>query len=86
MRDKNKTSELKNYEFLDCNKGIPLIEELKPKLGKATLLILDDLMVLATANKENADNLNNLASRDSHHMNISVIFVCQSLNYGNGKL
>ena len=27
-----------------------------------------------------------MASRNSHHFNTSVIFVCQNLNYGNGKL
>jgi hypothetical protein len=59
---------------------------LKPKLGNATLLILDDLTIVSASNKENIENLNNLASRDSHHLNISVIFVCQNLNYGCGKL
>ncbi len=40
----------------------------------------------ATSSKENTENLNNIAARDSHHSNTSVIFVCQNLNYGNGKL
>ena len=30
--------------------------------------------------------MNNLASRDSHHSNTSVIFVYQHLNFGSGKL
>ncbi|CAB4013526.1 Hypothetical predicted protein [Paramuricea clavata] len=82
-----KTSSLKVCEFYDCTRlGIPTIENIKPLLGERTLLILDDLMVLAMSSKENTDNLNNLASRDSHHLNISVFFVCQNLNYGNGKL
>jgi hypothetical protein len=59
---------------------------LKPKLGEATLLVLDDLMIISASNKENIENLNNLVSRDSHHLNTSVIFVCQNLNYGCGKL
>jgi hypothetical protein len=59
---------------------------LKPKLGEATLLVLDDLMIISASNKENIENQNNLASRDSHHLNTSVIFVCQNLNYGCGKL
>ena len=59
---------------------------LKPKLVEATLLVLDDLMIISALNKENIENLNNLASRDSHHLNTSVIFVCQNLNYGCGKL
>ena len=49
-------------------------------------MVLDDLLVLAMTTKENSDNLNNLASRDSHHLNISVMFICQNLNYGCGKL
>jgi hypothetical protein len=49
-------------------------------------MVLDDLMVLAMTTKENSDNLNNLASCDSHHLNISVMFVCQNLNYGCCKL
>jgi hypothetical protein len=84
--DKATTSALKTCEFIDCTKGIPTIADIKPKLGDATLMVLDDLMVLAMTTKENADNLNNLASRDSHHLNISVMFVCQNLNYGSGKL
>ena len=72
------TSKLKSCEFIDCTKGIPAMTDLKPKLGEAALLILDDLMILAAVDRENADNLNNLASCDSHHMNVSVIFVCQN--------
>ena len=86
IRDKATTSTLKTCEFIDCTKGIPTIADIKPKLGDATLKVLDDLMVLAMTTKENSDNLNNLASRDSHHLNISVMFVCQNLNYGSGKL
>ena len=86
IRDNSNTSTLKTYEFIDCTKGIVSVEELRPKLGKATLLVLDDLMVISASNKINLENLNNLASRDSHHSNTSVIFVCQNLNYGAGKL
>ena len=43
-------------------------------------------MTVATSSKENTDNLDNFASRDSHHCNISVIFTCQNLTYGGGKL
>jgi hypothetical protein len=86
IRDSSEIATLKTYEFIDCTKGIVSAEELRPKLGKATLLVLDDLMVIAASNKTNLENLNNLASRDSHHSNTSVIFVCQNLNYGSGKL
>ena len=86
IRDNAHTSTLQTYEFLDCSKGIPSIDEIKTKLGKATLLVLDDLMLIATANSTNLTNLNNIASRDSHHSNTSVIFVCQNLNFGSGKL
>ncbi|CAB3977067.1 Hypothetical predicted protein [Paramuricea clavata] len=84
--DKSTTLALKICEFIDCTKGIPTIADIKPKFGDATLMVLDDLMVLAMTTKENADNLNNLASHHSHHLNISVMFVCQNLNYGSGKL
>jgi hypothetical protein len=43
-------------------------------------------MVVAASNTKNVENLNNIVSRDSHHTNTSVIFVCQNLNFGNGKL
>ncbi|CAB3980423.1 Hypothetical predicted protein [Paramuricea clavata] len=62
------------------------MEAIKEKLGKTTLIVLDDLMIVAGANSTNLTNLNNIASRDSHHSNASVIFVCQNLNYGSGKL
>ncbi|CAB3977264.1 DNA polymerase [Paramuricea clavata] len=80
-------SALKECEFYDCvAMGIPTIEHLRPMLGKRTLLVLDDLMVLAMASKEGIENLNNLVTRDSHHLDLSVFFVCQTLNYGNGKI
>jgi hypothetical protein len=84
--DNLETSKLKMYEFVDCNQGIPSMNKLKTKLSNATLLVLDDLMVIAASNTKNVENLNNIASRDSHHTNTSVIFVCQNLNFGNGKL
>ena len=86
IRTNATTSKLKTYEFIDCNQGIPSINELKTKLGDATLLVLDDLMVVAALNTKNVENLNNIASRDSQHTNTSVIFVCLNLNFGNGKL
>jgi hypothetical protein len=86
IRDNADTATLKTCEFIDCTKGILSVEELRPKLGKATLLVLDDLMVISASSKTNLENLNNLVSRDSHHSNTSVFFVCQNLNYGAGKL
>ncbi|CAB3977900.1 DNA polymerase [Paramuricea clavata] len=83
----HETSALKQCEFYDCARlGIPSLEAIKPLLGERTLLVLDDLMVLALATREGTENLNNLATRDSHHLNLSIFFVCQTLNYGNGKL
>ena len=46
-------------------------------------MILDDLMGVAASSKENTANL---ACRDSHHSNTSIIFTCQNLCYGNCKL
>ncbi len=77
IKEKKESSSLKDYEFIDCNKGIPSILQLKNKLGEKTLLVLDDLMVVSASSKENTENLNNIAARDSHHSNTSVIFVCQ---------
>ncbi|CAB3978336.1 uncharacterized protein LOC108915498 [Paramuricea clavata] len=80
-------SALKRCEFYDCARlGIPTVEHIKPLLGERTLPVLDDLMVFAMSTKEGVENLNNLATRDSHHLDLSVFFVCQTLNYGNGKI
>ena len=73
-------------EFIDCNKGIPRAADIQPNLSDNTSVVLDDLMTVASSSKENTTNLDNFASRDSHHSNISVIFTCQNLCYGNGKL
>lgn len=43
-------------------------------------------MTVANEDKDSMRNLNNLATRDAHHYNMRVIFVCQNLNFGNGKL
>lgn len=72
--------------FVDCNKGIPDISEIQPNSHENTLIILDDLMTVVASSKENTLRLDNFACRDAHHNNISVIFVCQNLMYGNGIL
>ena len=73
-------------DFIDCNKGIPRASDIQTNLLDNTLVILDDLMGIAASSKENTANLDNFACRDSHHSNISIIFTCQNLCYGNGKL
>jgi hypothetical protein len=55
VRDKRETSKLKLCEFVDCNGGVPTMDMLKNKLGDATLLVLDDLMVIVAS--ENVKNL-----------------------------
>lgn len=72
--------------FIDCSKGIPTISDIQKNKHQNTLVILDDLMTIAASSKENTTRLDNLSCRDAHHSNMSVIFVCQNLNYGNGKL
>ena len=79
-------SNLKEIEFVNCFKAIPTSSELKAKIGESSLVIYDDLMTTAASSSQNIMNLDNIASRDSHHDNMSVIFVCQNLMYGNGKL
>ncbi len=49
IKEKKESSSLKDYEFIDCNKGIPSILQLKNKLGEKTLLVLDDLMVVSAS-------------------------------------
>ena len=73
-------------DFIDCNKGIPRASDIQTNLLDNTLVILDDLMGIAASSKENTANLDNFACRDSHHSNISIIFTCQNLCYGNCKL
>ena len=75
-----------SIEFIICEKDIPRAEDIQTNLSDNTLVILDDLMTIASSSKENTINLDNYASRDSHHSNISIIFTCQNLCYGNGKL
>ena len=75
-----------SIEFIMCEKDIPRADDIQTNLSDNTLVILDDLMTIASSLKENTTNLDNFASRDSHHSNISVIFTCQNLCYGNGKL
>ena len=53
IRDNLETSKLKTYKFVDCNRGIPSMNKLKTKLSDATLLVLDDLMVIAASNTKN---------------------------------
>ena len=87
IQQKNISEKKNSIEFIDCNnKGIPRAGDIQPNLSDNTLVILDDLMTVASSSKENTINLDNFASRDSHHGNISIIFTCQNLCYGNGKL
>ena len=75
-------------EFLDCNSGIPRANDIQTNLSVNILVLLDDLMTLTSLkeNLDNLDNLDNFASRDSHHSNMSAIFTCLNVCYGNGKL
>ena len=75
-----------SIEFIMCDKDIPRAVDIQTNLSDNTLVILDDLMTVASSSKENTINLDNFASRNSHHSNISVIFTFQNLCYGNGKL
>ena len=79
-----------NCRFIDCNKGFPVdcnkgLFFLRVAYRRICLsiVILDDLMTVATSSKENMANLDNFACRDAHHSNMSIVFTCQNLNYGN---
>ena len=82
---KNVIKEKKNItiDFIDCNKGIPRASDIQTNLLDNTLVILDDLMGIAASSKENKAILDNFACHDSHHSNISIIFTCRNLFYGN---
>ena len=88
---KNETSSLKEIKFINCNNGIPTVADLRKNFGYQTLLILDDLMINAAnatnsgSAAENMKNLNNFVCRDSHHHDMSVIFVCQDIGYKDGR-
>ena len=92
VAEKNETSSLKEIKFIDCNNGIPTVGDLRKNFGYQTLLILDDLMINAAnatnsgSAAENMKNLNNFVCRDSHHHDMSVIFVCQDIGYKDGVL
>lgn len=78
---------MQTYEFIDGmkKKHIPRMSELRITGSENVLLALDVLMVTATSNRVNLESLIDIVTRDSHH-HMSVIFVCQDLNYGDGKL
>ena len=84
--NEQKNTALQNYEFIKCKLHIPSVTDIKQKLGNQTLIILDDLMINATDNKDNTKKLDEIATRDCHHEDFSIIFTCQNLNYGNTKL
>ena len=60
---------MKGVEFY---KGLP--REL-PEEGKPVLIILDDLLDLCAGNKD----ITNLFVRGTHHLNLTVVLVCQNL-------
>ena len=71
IQQKNISEKNISIEFIDCNnKGIPRAGDIQPNLSDNTLVILDDLMTVASSSKENTINLDNFASRDSHHSKI----------------
>ena len=86
IKENKNNSMLKEYEFIKCKLNSPSVSEIKQKLGKQTLIILDDLMINAVDNKENTKRIDELATRDCHHEDFSIIFTCQNINYGNTKL
>ena len=87
VAEKNETSSLKEIKFIDCNNSIPTVADLRKNFGYQTLLIFDINAANATNSgsaAENMKNLNNFVCRDSHHDDMSVIFVCQDIGYKDG--
>ena len=64
---------------------IPGVCEIVEKYGENVLLILDDLMFVASRHKDNLIKLNEYAIKDCHHQNISLIFICQDMMFCNEK-
>ena len=64
-----------SIEFIDCNQGIPSAVDLQTNIGDNTLVVLDDLMAVATSSKEYTTNLNNFACCDAHHSNMSIVVI-----------
>jgi hypothetical protein len=63
---------VRNVEF---HEGIPDVS----KLGKGTLVILDDLM------HEADDRVNKIFTKHSHHIGISVVFLTQNIFYKGAR-
>ena len=77
---------LELLRFITCEKDIPSLNKIPELLGGSTLLILDDLMLVATKSRENLLKLNSLSMKYCHHLNMSKMFISQDILYGKGKL
>ena len=66
------------YPHVTFNKGILSLDELSA--STKNLIIIDDLMESCSKN----DDVNNLFTRQSHHMNTSVMYITQNL-FSQGK-
>ena len=83
--EKKKEGKKIEINFVECTKTIPGVREIVERYGENVMLILDDLMFVASGDKENLNRLNEYAMKDCHHQNISLIFVCQDMMYCNEK-
>jgi hypothetical protein len=72
--------DLSKEDLIEVYSGLPSEEILKSK-PKPLLLVLDDLLIEA-----NSSFLTKLFTRDTHHMNISALFITQSLFDKNIKV
>ena len=85
VEKKKKNGKNIKIEFIECDKSIPGVREIVERYGENVLLILDDLMFVASGDKENLMKLNEYAMKDCHHQNISLVFISQDMMYGNEK-
>ena len=67
-------------DFVTFNQGLPDINDIADPNGKHTLIILDDLMT------EVNESIVNLFVVQSHHLNISPIFILQNLFHNNKNI
>ena len=70
----------KEMSNLETHQGLPSVDQLDEwTTGKSIILILDDLQQQVQRDRQSAE----LFSVDSHHRNITVIYLCHNI-YGRG--
>ena len=80
---KKKLELLELLGLIHCERDIPSLSNIPELPGASIFLILDYLMLVTTRSYK---NLNSLAMKICHCLNMSIMFVCEYVLYGDGKL